>query len=381
MRVMKRLSALFFLGLLLFSFTSCGTVKQLRDKSLVQGVGIDKTKGGFEVTFQVLDISKSSGTGKDVKGNITTTYSAKGNTISTAIANGQKVLDRETFMAQNKLLVVSEKVVKEGLEQVLDYFIRAKSCRPDVQMAVTKESAKKIIEAQCKDAIIPAEKIQKTIINGEYNAKSVNLMVMDVVNAYKNPVSGIYLPVLKLFTDDEKENVTLDGVAVLSKKGLQGYLNDEQTRGLLWATNQLHNSILVIKTKKLGEVSLRVRRSHTKTSIAAKDNRIHFTISVDCRANVNEISEGMNLTLSQADLAEVQKEAEQLIKREVTETSEKCLGQFHADTLSIGRKLSQKDYKFYKKIKNNFEDELPFVQITINAKVTIQRMNNVAVKS
>lgn len=378
LKYLKKLSAVFLILVMVAGLSACNNtqVKQLRDQTIVLGIGIDMKKKGFEITFQVMDISKAGVTASDSKGNITTTYTSEGDTISTAVANGQKVLDRETFLSQNKVIVMAQEVAEKHLDQVLDYFIRSKTCRPDVQMAVTEDSAKEIMESKCKNAIIPAEKIQKTLINGEYNGKSVNKMVMNVVNDYLNPMSGVYLPKVKLF--EKGENVMLDGIALFPEEGSPGHLNDRESRGVLWANNKIRNGAIVVNLEKVGKVTLRIVRSRSKASVSLKDNRIWYHLDVSCFVNVNEMENGIKTSISEKDLKEIQKKAQSVIRSEVEDALEKCLKEYRCDSVRIGRLLGQREYQYYKKIKDSYTDELPFVQYDISPQVHVKRLDNEA---
>lgn len=380
MRLLKKLSALLLAGIILFSLCSCSSpaVHQLKDEVLVQGVGVDYKDNEFEVTLQVLDISKAGVSASESKGNLTTTYSSKGDTVASAITNGQKVLDRDTFLAQNKLIVLGEEVAKKYLDQVLDFFVRSKTCRPDVQVAVTTDTAKEIMESKCKDAEIPAQKIQNTIINGEFNGKSVNHMIMDVVNDMKNPVTGYYLPVVKLF--EEGENVTVSGVAVFNPENEPGYLDDEATSGLLWAKNKMKNATLVIDTDNFGKVTLRVVISRSRVKLSVKDNRIQYQLKIKCFCNISEMEQGINKTMTQEDLNQIQERTAALIQSQVKSALDKSLKEYQCDAFDIGRRLSQQEYGFYKKIKDNYTEQLPFVQYEILPNVKVKRLDNEALE-
>lgn len=363
----------------LVTFSSCSevTIKQLKDQSLVQGIGIDLTDDGkYEVTLQVFDVSKSGTSSQELKGSITTTYSSTGKTIAEAIADSQRVLDRETFLAQNKVIVISEEVAKKKLQAVLDYFIRAQNCRPDVQMAMTKETAKKVIKAKCKDAIIPAEKIQKTLINGEYNGKNVNCMVKDVVNSYLHPASDIFLPVVKAVGKDEEENVALDGVAVFSDNKFSGYVDEGGVRSILWANGRIKNGIISLETEKFGKVSFKITSSKTRKKVEVENGKITYFLDLKVRMNIDEISQGLTEEISPESILELKKKVEKHIKNEVGETVDLCLKGHHSDVFQIGRMVSIRDYTFYDSIKKNYREITPFIESKIDVECSLKRVDN-----
>lgn len=378
MKYLKKISALMLVIILLLSFAACKgkdfTVIQLKDQVLVQGIGIDMNESQFEVTLQVLDISKAGVSAGDTKGNITTTFTSTGKSISAAISNGQKVLDRDTFLAQNKIIVMSEEVAEKHLDQVLDFFARAKNCRPDVQVAITTDKAKEIMESDCKGVTIPAEKIHASLINGEFNGKSVNPLIMNIMNDYKNQLSGTYLPVVKLF--DKGKNVSLSGIAVFSEGQSIGYLDDRETRGLLWTTGRVRNGTIMIETENLGKVTLRIIKSKAHPKVSVVNERIVYSLSLECYCNLNELESGIQVAITEEDLQEIRKKVQAAIRSEVEDALEKCLREYRCDAFRIGRMLSQTHFKFYKKVKDSYLDQLPFIQYDISVSAKVKQLNN-----
>lgn len=369
--------ALVFTVLIAFSSCSEVTIKQLKDQSLVQGIGIDLTDDGdFEVTLQVFDVSKSGTSSQDLKGSITTTYSSTGKTIAEAIADSQRVLDRETFLAQNKVIVMSEEVATKKLQPVLDYFIRAQNCRPDVQVAMTKDKAKNVIKAKCKDAIIPAEKIQRTLINGEYNGKNVNCMVKDIVNNYLHPASDIFLPVVKAVGKDEDENVALDCVAVFSNNKFSGYIDEIGVRAILWANGKIKNGTITLETEQFGKVSFKITASKTRKKVKVENGKITYFLDLKVKMNINEISKGLTESISPESIDRLKKKVENHIKNQVIETVDLCLKGYHSDVFQIGRMVSVADYAFYDSIKNNYPEITPFIEHNITVDCKLKRVDN-----
>lgn len=379
MRKFKILLIFAMIVVTMVSFTSCSraAIKQLKDQSLVQGIGIDwSDEGEYEVTLQVFDISKSGSSTEDTKGAITTTYSATGRTVADAIANSQKVLDRETFLAQNKLIVLGEEIAKDKLEPVLDYFIRAENCRPDVQMAMTKGKAKEIIEAKCKDAIIPAEKIQKTLINGEYNGKNVNCLVKDVVNSYLHPASDIFLPAVKMVEEGEEKNVSLDGVAVFSQNKLSGYVDEIAVRSVLWANDKIKNGLVVFETEKLGSVSLKIISSKTKEKVEVENGEIVYSLDIKVKMDIDEIAQGLTTAITPEGVEELGKIVSKEIEKQIESTLDTCLKGHQSDVFQIGRMISIKEYDFYNSIKDDYHSKLPFVKHNTKVDCMISRVDN-----
>lgn len=366
--------------LVTISFSGCASDRQqLKDKAIVQGMGIDyrddKQESGYEITLQVFDVSKSEGSGQSIKGTITTTYSSKGETIFSAIENGQKVLDRNTFMAQNKLLVVGEKVAQSDMAEVLDYYTRVADCRPDVQIAVARGSAKGVIESTCKQSMIPAVKIANTLINGEFNGKSVNIFVFEAINAYKSQTSDMYLPLVKTFGSGKDNNVALDGIAVFQGRKMVGTLDTAETHGLLFINHKISNGNIIINHESLGKITMKITASSSSKKVRIKDGKVYFDVKIKCALNVYEIENGLTDVVVDTDVESFEKSASKKIEKEMRKALKKCLKEYKSDVFDIGKLVAMKDHDFYDQNKDHWEDLLDQIEFSVHADCKVKKID------
>ena len=378
--MIRKITCVLMIFAVLLSFSSCSTksenyVRQLKDLSIVQGFGVDLDKGEFEVTMQIFNESNAEGFGQNLKGIITTTYSQTGETVAAAVSDSQRNYDKETFFGQNKIMIISEDVAKRELSNVLDYYVREIGCRPDIQIAVTKKDAKSIIKAKCAGTPIPAEKIQKTLKNGEYNGKSIDMELYSVLNDYKNPTSDIYLPVVKTFGKNDN-NVTFDGIAVFKDDKLKGYLNNEQTRGLLFINSKINSGNILIESAKFGKVTFNISSSSTKKHVKINDEKVKLYVNINVNCVVSEMENGLSEKVSKADIKSLEELADEIVKKEVKSVLNICLKKYKSDVFDIGRMTSQKDYDFYKKNVKKWNNLLPETEYNVSVKCKVKRLDS-----
>lgn len=364
--MLKKLASLFCAVLLILSFSSCKSVKQLKDMSIIQGIGIDKDDEDFIVTVQIFDTSKASGSSGDAGGNITITYSAKGESVTQAFVNSQKVMEREAFLAQNKIIVISEQAVNESLNEILDYFVRDESIRSDVIVAVTKDNAGEIIKSKSKDAVIPAENAQRTIINGENYGVSAAQLVLDVTDDYLSPVSDVFFPVLKVQGEDEDKTVSSEGIAVYSNGKIQGYLNDASTRSVLLSNDRLENGVVVLENTPQGKISVKITSAKAKSKAKITNGRIKYTLNANVECTIDELQSGVSSSMTKQDVKKLENYVAEQIKRDMINTLDMCLKKYSCDVFYIGRLVSMQNSGFYKNAPKDFYSQIKNVDYDIN---------------
>mgnify|MGYP000242496894 FL=1 len=115
MNLSKLIKSLISIALCLFLFSGCTQNRHLKDLLIVEGVGIDLTESkDIAVTLQSLKIGMSNSSEKP-DASMTFNLSANGNTVSSAINLLAKGVSKRTFFGQNKIMVLSQKLLKTVL--------------------------------------------------------------------------------------------------------------------------------------------------------------------------------------------------------------------------------------------------------------------------
>lgn len=149
-----------------------------------------------------------------------------------------------------------------------------------------------------------------------------------------------------------------------------GMLNKEETRGLLWLKDEVKRSTISVQIEgEDGEISMTPTAGKVKISPEIDGNwimNLNFTINGDIVQNET------HLNLMNKDVLKiVEKEYEIALKERVTETVKKLQHEFDADVANFGRRFHQKYPKEWSKVKDNWDEKFPEVEVNIhvNAKI------------
>ena len=118
---------------------------QTQSYSIVLGVGIDKSEDEYEISTQVLTSKASQGVLESLQ-----VHSAKGKNILDAVEKLSLHLGRISGFGNTSSIVFSEEVAKEGIANVLDFFLRSKRLNGNPFIIITKNSAKDILSDAAK---------------------------------------------------------------------------------------------------------------------------------------------------------------------------------------------------------------------------------------
>ena len=181
---MKKLS---FSFIIVFSIllSGCTGGKQLHERLIVQGLGVDKENNLYNVTVQFLTADNS---GEEMGENYET-ISLKGDSIIDAISKVSNITGKEPMYSQNLILILGEEVARDGISKVIDFFIRHYECRPTVTVFIAKENASKILTLEGANGIMTAPKISEMSDAQRLNSNIIFSNVLDVVNCLYNNIS------------------------------------------------------------------------------------------------------------------------------------------------------------------------------------------------
>jgi spore germination protein KC len=240
-----------------FLLSGCWSAKEIHNLAIVNAMGIDINDAGeYELTTVIVKpsalFSKSIGGTVERKQSQCLVETATGQTVLDAMSKLSKSVPGSMYVGHMDVVVFGEKAAREKLLPALDFISRADEFRPNNLLLVAKGKAADIVTASPElSKTIGLEVKNLTKLNRFVAAK----MVKDISKFREALTSNTSDPVTAVLTssdslgiqtkvDDQgsshnfqKEKpklVSLDGTAVFKKGYLKGFLNEKETRGLLW---------------------------------------------------------------------------------------------------------------------------------------------------
>lgn len=358
-----------------FVFSGCMDTQNLKDLTVVQGLGIDVDNDETKVTLQYLNLAKSGSATDALNGNITTTANGSASNISDAISQTAKGLSQKIFFGQNKIIVFGNEYSKVGIDKGLDYLLRSIDSRPDVLVAISDEKAEDIIKSTQNGARIPAENIYQLLKVGQDNGQGAVVTVNDLLNLYADETSDIYLPLLK--TQDKL--VSCQGIVVFSDDKSVKTLDANQTFGFLFVKNKINGGSLTVKSDEFGFVGLEIIDSVTKCRVSTKGSKITFHCDVSVVLLLNELEKGITTRLTPSKINDIQTLVENQVGDMCKSAVTTCT-QCKSDPFMIGRYLAKEDVRLYNSLKENWHDALSQVEFNVKVDAKLKNVNDNSVR-
>lgn len=344
----------------------------------VAAMGIDKTKdNGIELTLQIIKPQsyKSDQGEKSNSQNSVWVESFTGKTVMDAVRNALSTTNRQPNYSQVLILVIGEDLAKEGIMEALDLCARDHEIQKKIRVLIAKGStAKKILSLGSSLEAIPAVHISEVLDNEAASPIRRKVELFDVLKDLGSP--GIN-PTIGVIEPPDQGNmlkdVRVNGVAAFKLDKLVGYLNPEQTMGLLFVLNKIKGGVLNIPHpfNPSKQMTIEIKSSKTDIEVTGYDNQPILKIKVNLQGNIAD-AEGVPGVLNKEKAEVIEQEAAAKVKEIIEDAIKTSQQDLKSDIFGFGKYIWQKDPQSWAVIKDHWDDDFSQAQLEIEVKAKVK---------
>jgi spore germination protein KC len=351
--------------------SGCWNYREVDKLAIVAGAAIDKGENGlYTITVEIVKI----GTGKETKSS-SEMITMEGKTIFDAVRNGILSSKKRFYWSHAKVVILSKEIASEGVIKVLDWFNRDSEARPDIRILISKEaSAKEIFTSQGTTEEIKSFLLDDSIKNQMSLSKApINDNFQFVSDLQAEGLSAI-TPSVTLKQIDGKMFPHITGAAIFKSDKLIGFLNDEETKDLLFIRNMVKGGILTEGTQENGittPVSLEIFNSKTQVKPVVDGMNIEIHLNIDTTVAIDEIGGTENLIDDEGRLR-LEQNAEKSLKKQIESLIKKVQSEYAVDIFGFGAKLREDKNDVWKDVSSNWEEKFRNLEVNVTIKVHIR---------
>lgn len=358
----------------------CWNRRELNDLALVIAVGVELVPGSdkVKVTAQVMkpgELQAGGGSpGQDGGGgnkpywNVVST----GDTVFDAIRAATHQIDRKLYFPHNQIIVFSEEVAKKGINEYLDIFARDPEFRHNVYVMVSRAEVASVFDTKSELEKVPGLNISQL---AEAQAATSQASVVTLQEFMGRLVSKTTSPIASVLDVSELSGgntALLTGTSIFKKDKLAGYLNKEETRGMLWATGKIRSGIVVVACPEgQGKASLEIIQASGKISPLIKEYKLGIKVTVDIEANLGSQMCMGDIT-KQEDLEKLEKIMTDEVEKEILASLKKAR-ELNTDIFGFGSEISKRYPKVWKEIENEWDQYFQDIEVIIDIKAKLRR--------
>lgn len=369
-------------SVLLISQTGCWNSREINELAFVLSIALDKDDDGFKVTAQiakpdVFSKTPSGGSSGTEKEKPFWVVSGKGKTIFEAVRDMSEISSRRIFWPHIKVIIISEALASEDILEIFDFFSRNPELRLRTWIAVTEGEAGKILEVMPLMEKDPSVNIEKIIDKSNLSGKAYKIMLKNFLEEYLDPYVDPVASKLSITTVNERPSIELSGAAVFRNSNMVGWLNEVETRGLLWFKKQIGGSIKVVDCpydKK--PVTLEIKSGKADIKSYIKDGVPGFVITATVKGKLTEKSCTTDFNNAET-ISALEKAFSSAIMTDI-ESAVAASKKYDSDFLNLTRILQIQHKKEWDKISANWPGLLKEANVEIKVKSDIPEVSLLA---
>jgi spore germination protein KC len=367
-----------------FITSGCWDNRDITQLIMVSGIGVDKAPdGSIEVTVQIISHPQQGGaqsgsgfsqsSSQSTGGTIIT--SAEGSTVADAVFNLVPKIGQNVYLMHTQLMVIGEAAAYDGIDKIWDYFERDHESSRTMWVIVAKGStAKSVLTAKPELENINAVEITDTMQENVNFGKVIGIKAFKVSDTLSQPRAGLVLSVIEPAASDMLKDMNVQGGAVFKHAKLVGYLDTDETRGYLFAANQLYGTMINIEDpkEKGRSVSVEIIKSDGKLNAAMTNGKPELSIEIEANGNIAGVQGSQDITDGN-DIKALTDETEDVIRQNISEAIVKSQKNYDSDILDFNNLLYKYHYSDFQKIAGNWDAVYKNADINIDVKVILQR--------
>ncbi len=353
----KRAASLLLCLALILPLWGCSG-KELYERLLIHGIGVDAEEDGFTVTV------RSSVSPEDEGEEY---FRCRGRTVLEALNSLSRSTGRQPFYAHNYLVVFGRECAQRGLDRCLDFFVRYYNTRPAVRMYLAEGKAEDILSFQKDGKYLKMSELQQLGDSSAETGRTVRVEILDFVNGMKRQGSSSVLPVLRA----GEAQVEIISTAYFDGDALKGFLTLGETRGFLAVKDRLEKGEAVVETG-YGTATLSLSGGSGSVQVDREgDGPPQFQIEVEAQADVSALSGGRN-QLGEEDYSQLENGLAEELKEEITGALDRALLQDRCDIFGFGALLYRQDPGYWKTV--DWKELMPQCGYSVAVSARISRL-------
>lgn len=365
---------------LILLLSGCYNYRELNELAITTGIAIDKEEN-YKVTIMIAN-SKKEGSDGSISPQATV-YEGNGDTIYEAFKDTSLALSKQIYLSHIDVLVLSEEIAKNNLNNVIDFLFRYPQTRNNFQLVLAKDKkAGDILKITTPLETFPSLNLAKNLeITDKLQGYTYTVDFTEFVKTLTTEGINPVLPSVTIIGDVESGNknenieenmpqtyLKLDMLGIFKDNKFVTYADGDESKGINIINNKVYILGVIIDYNDKNVVT---EITEMKTDFEVENNKV--IINIKTNGSIQEIDSNVNLDDSKV-IEEIKNKDIEKIKEYVNKAID-LAKKNKTDIFGFGNYVYKNDYKNY----NENWDELifPNLDVEINVDLKLQAKGSI----
>ena len=362
-------AGLFPLILIIGLLTGCWSSYEINKLAIVTLLGIDLDESGnYKVSALVVQPTSSSGTTQST-GHMephVLIASSTGNGLYDSLRKLSSALPKKIYWSHLQAIIIGQQAAKEKMVPALDIMLRQHEFRNNIEVLVTKGTAAEIIGLKPNLQGSMGAEVRGVVKFSQNSAMSlvndIAHFAQDLSNEMRDHITGEISPSIEKGVEIRKDNkkapaISIRGSAVFRENRFVGWMNKDETRGVLFLLNRVRRGLLEIPCENAsGKVNLQLTRVSSQKSPKIVNGSPEMEVTINANAEIDELT-CPGVHLNSVQIEKWNRLLEQEIRNSIEKALQKGQKEWRADIFQFGDAFYKKHPRDWEKLKPHWRDD------------------------
>ncbi|MFD2171289.1 Ger(x)C family spore germination protein [Tumebacillus lipolyticus] len=347
--------------------SGCWDRIEMNDLAWVMATGIDEAEDGkIRMTLQIATPANGSSDSPKGKSDQFIVQSAVGKNLHDAQQKIENRMSRQLYEGHRRIILIGEDLAKRGIKNILDQYSRDPLSRLRSYILVAKDKrAQEMLQLKYPFEKAPAEAIREMALSNNGLGVTLRDFLISATSLDISPVMGV-------IEAEGGKNMHLAGTAIFQNFQLCGYLDEKETRQLLWLRGEMANRLFTSSIPNKGEVAIEMTALQQKLEAMPEESPIKFDVKLKVRAMVHENDTPFNL-LSPPNIALIEQSIAKDMEGQIAKTIAQVQQKYKADVFGFGQELHRHHPRAWRAHRDRWEELFPTAEINVSVQIDLER--------
>lgn len=382
---MRKIKILLLLIIVIF-VSGCAKKVDIDKMAIINTIGFDKSEEGIKLVVQVVNPNILIPNPPEVSPIYIT--SVEGKTVLECLVKLTGVFASKPFLLSLQLIVFSEEVAKEGINDYLHFLVNYRETQHQFVFVIAKDStAEELLSQISLFSIHPTQTIIRKIqSSSESYGVGVLTLVEEVYNDVRSSHGALTLSSITIEGDKEegskidqkkgsvpKAKILVSALGYFKKDKLIGWLTEEESIYYHYIKNKIINTVLVVSIDEKHHIANEIKNVNTSIKIELVNNKPKIIIKTKCEVTVVEDTKGIIL-LNKKYIDDVELAVKNELTKNINSLIDKSQKEIRIDIFGFSDYIERRQYKYWLTIKENYDEIYETIDIEVIVEPKISRV-------
>ncbi len=362
---------------------SCWDIEEIENLALVSNIAFDVGEfKDYKMTIQILLPEALGGANTQGASGESPVFviSGEGQTAFAANRQLREYLPKRPFYGNTMSVVIGEDLARQGVMPVLNVLETDHEFRRSKQMFLAIGQGGKVLEAKIRVMANPGDIPTGFVQTLPGISTTVTQTVGDFISqADANTIEPV-MPVIRIIEADpeigENPEVRVAGTAAFKKDKLVGFLDEKESRGLLWVLARADGVINFQAAQTNESVTVEITRgSSSIESLIDESGNLSVNISIRTEGNLADQTGFADLANPKIRRS-IERRLAETIRQEIKGALNKAQKELKTDVFGFGGVFFRTYPKLWKEtLEPQWDDIYPYLPVNIYVEAHIRRTN------